>query len=263
MSTTRTAFTLALLALSASAGRGADGPGFVIPAFPEPGAGVEPVVRDDAPFGLGGFGGRDIGSTASREPVRATFSYDGSLGSLTSQQTVRERDVSSGWDDPLTRRGWQADQAWKASLLGPVSVFGKASFAAEDAMQQDARVAGSTGLALQVPVPIGELLLRGGSNLTCSDAVRPDHAKERSEMLLEVQGRCPLLLGVRLEYDGTASPGLTPADHDWVSQEIRLALPVGPSCKFSLGARQRWDNVVEPKAATEGGQLFLGMELKH
>jgi hypothetical protein len=141
-------------------------------------------------------------------------------------------------------------------------VFGKTSFAAEDAMQQDARVSGSTGLALQVPVPIGELLFRGGSNLTYSDPLRQDHAKERSEMLLEVQGRCPLLLGVRLEYNGTASPGLTPTDRDWVSQEIRLALPVGPSCKFSLGARQRWDSVVEQKT-TETGELFLGLELKH
>jgi hypothetical protein len=194
--------------------------------------------------------------------LHASNTNDCLLGSFTFQQTLRDGDIGTVWDDPLTRRGWQADQAWKLNVLESFFFFGQASAAAEDALQQDAKMNGRTGLGWQVPLTGGELLLRGATNVSYSDPLRVERARERSEFLLEMQGRYPLLFGVHLEFQGTASPALTPLDRDWVSHEVRLALPVGTSGKLMLGARQRWDNVTDQKPTTDGAQIFLGLELK-
>jgi hypothetical protein len=244
----------------AAAGDGFD---FVVPGLQPPGAPAEPVIRDSLSPGPLPPGPWDPDFRPGRESLRGSGQVDGFFGSLTGQQTVREGNTGIAWDDPLAKRGWQADQAWKMSLAGPLYAYGQFSASAEEALQQDARVNGRTGLAFQVPIPTVELLLRGGPTLACSDPLRPERMKEKSELLLEVQGRCPLLFGVHLEYQGSACPAVSPLERDWVSQELRLALPVGPGGTFKLGARQRWDNVAEQKSTTEGAELFLGLELKH
>jgi hypothetical protein len=206
---------------------------------------------------------RELGLTSTRDPLNASTTNSGLLGTFSAKQTIRDGEVGTVWDDPLTKKGWQADQDWKLGLLGPVFVFTQTSAAAEEALQQDAKLSGRSGLALQVPVPVGELLLRGGTNVSFTDPFRQDRVKERSEMLLEVKAKYPLLFGLNLEIQGTASPALSPLDRDWVSQEVRLALPLGGNGQFHLGARQRWDNVVEQKTISDGPQLFLGFEIKH
>ena len=159
-----------------------------------------------------------------RDPLRVGGQTEGFLGSLTGQQTIRDGNPG---DDPLVRRGWQADEAWKLSLAGPFYAYGQFSAGAEDALHQDARVNGRTGLAWQVPISTLELLVRGGPTVAYTDPLRPERMKEKSELLLEVQGRCPLLFGVHLEYQGSATPAVSPLERDWISHELHLALPVG------------------------------------
>jgi hypothetical protein len=263
MSISRCLLVAALMTWPVRAIHADDGPGFVLPQLPgttpttAPVLGPEPILNVTSP-GVGTFDARP-----EREPLRANITNAGLLGSLSSQQTVRDGDTGAVWGDPLAKRGWQSDQSWKLNVAGPIFVFGQASAAAEDALQQDTHVNGRTGLGWQMPVPIGELLLRGGTNTTYSDILRPNQVKERSELLLEVKGRCPLLFGINLEFDGTACPGLSPVERDWVSHEVRLALPVGTACKLKLGARQRWENLTEQRAISDGTQLFLGVELNH
>jgi hypothetical protein len=262
MAVRRRLFGVVLLAFPVWNACAVDGPGPGVPDLPDPPPGVEPLVRDDPAPTAASFMPWDTGLRSGRDPLRASCTNNGLLGSLTSLQTVRDGEIGTVWDDPLTKRGWQADEAWKLGLTGPVFVFGQASAAAEDAMEQDAHMTGHTGLACQLPLPAGELLLRGGPNVTYTDPLRQDRARERSEMLLEVQGRYPLLFGVHLEFDGAASPALSPLDRDWVSHEIRLALPFGSAGMVKLGARQRWENIVEQRPTTDGAQLFLGLEFK-
>jgi hypothetical protein len=250
---------LALVAATETDNRsGADNP-----PPPDSISGVVPILRDEPALGMTSIDLRELGLTTSRDPLKATASNPILFGTLTSQQTVRDSDTSAVWDDPLSKRGWQADEDWKLGLAGPLYFFGQATAAADDALRDDARLTGRTGLGLQVPVPIGELLLRGGTNLSYTDPMRVERAKEHSEMLLEIKGKYPLLFGINVEFQGTASPALNPLDHDWISQEVRLALPLGGSGQFHLGARQRWDNVVEQRTTTDGTQLFLGLEFKH
>jgi hypothetical protein len=254
-------WVVCLVLASVAASLRGDGPGSAVPWLPDPPASAEPTVREES-AAPPAFAVPEIEPWRPRDPVRASQTSDILFGSLTCQQTVRDHDWLTPADDPNTRRGWQADQALKLTVAGPLYVFGQASTAAEDALRQDAHVNGRTGLACQLPLPGGELLLRGGPGLSYSDPLRADRAKEHSDLLLEVEGRYPLLFGARLEFQGAASPALTPFDHDWVSQEVRLALPVGSNGTLKLGARQRWDNIGDTRQTTDSGQVFLGFELK-
>lgn len=254
--------TVVLLGLPSLAAAG-DGLDFNVPALQPPATPTESVIRDQlSPVSLP-LSPWDPDYRPGRGPVQVGGQLDGFFGSLTGQQTVRDGNFGDPWDDPLTKRGWQADQSWKMSLAGPVYAYGQFSAAAEEALQQDARLNGRTGLAWQMPVPVVDLLFRGGPTVACSDPLRPDRMKEKSELLFELQGRCPLLFGVNLEYQGSACPAMSPLDRDWVSHELRLALPVGQGGTLKLGARQRWENVAEQRSTTEGAELFLGLELKH
>jgi len=240
-----------------------DGADFGVPGLQPPTPPGEPLLRASLSPGTLPPGPWDPDYRPGREPLRGGGQVDGFFGSLTGQQTVRDGSTGSPGDDPLAKPGWQADQAWKMGLAGQLYAYGQLSASAEEALRQDARVNGRTGLAFQVPIPAVELLLRGGPTVAFSDPLRPERMKEKSELLLEVQGRCPLLFGVHLEYQGSACPAVSPLERDWVSQELRLALPVGPGGTFKLGARQRWENVAEQRTTSEGAELFLGLELKH
>ncbi len=260
MRTARSLAAAVLIAVPAWTARAADGPG--LPALPDPPAGPDPVIRDPLAPAPPGAVPWDTDQRPGREPLRAGSSSAFLFGSLTAQQTVRDGEIGTVWDDPLAKRGWQSDNSWKMDVLGPLSAFGQLTAAGEETMQQDTRLNGRYGLACKVPVPVGELTFKGGPNVTYTDTLRPERTKEKSEMLLEVQARCPLLFGVALEFQGSAAPARTPLDRDWVSEELRLALPVGTAGKLNLGARQRWENVVEQRSTTDGPQLFLGLELK-
>lgn len=202
------------------------------------------------------------GEGAERKPRRVSNSSQGVWGALTASVVVNERPELSTWEEPLWKRTWKADQSWRYSVLGPVAVFGQLGANSEEAAQADMTVAARTGLACKVPVGgLAEVVLRGGPGVRYTDPLRPDRVRERSDLLFEVQARCPLLFGIGLEYQASALPALTPVAQDQLNQDLRLAFPVGSAGKFQFGARHRWASTPEARPWSDGMQLYLGLEL--
>jgi hypothetical protein len=197
-----------------------------------------------------------------RGPIKAGDKGQFLFATVTGQQTLLLGSPAAGWDEPMAKRAWQAEQAWRCPVAGPLALFAQVGGAGEDPAQQDLKFAGKTGLACQVPVPLGgEFQLRSGPSVTCTDPLRPEKVQEHSELLVEVQGRLPLLFGAGLEYQGSAVPALTPLERDRITQDLRLALPVGTAGKLSFGARRRWEVVADPKPGADSTQLYMGLEL--
>jgi hypothetical protein len=198
----------------------------------------------------------------NRQPRKLENQSAGEWGSLTSKVVLQEGPAAAAWEEPLRKQAWQTEEAWKLPLAGPVFVFGQFGANSEEAAQQDMKVAGRTGLACKLPVgSAAELVVRSGPGVSYTDPLRPLHVRERSDWLVEVQARLPLLFGVGLEYQGSAAPSLSPLDRDQVNQDLRLAFPVGAAGKVQFGARHRWQNTPELRPWSDGMQLYLGLEL--
>jgi hypothetical protein len=196
-------------------------------------------------------------------PRKVNAETAGEFGSLTAKSVVRDLDAPQPWEDPLARPEWKTDQAWRYPLAGPLFAFGQLAGNSTET-QRDMKVAGKYGLGCKLePVKGAEFTLRSGPSLTYTDPLRPDYTKEKSEWLVEVQARWPLLGPVGIEYQGTASPALTPLDHDWLSHDLHLAAPVGSDGKLRLGAKCRWDDSGTNKPPPDAMQLYLGFELNH
>jgi hypothetical protein len=200
---------------------------------------------------------------SGRGPRTLKRQSQGDWGSLDSQVVIQDARPGLSWEDPLLRRQWQTDEAWRYAVLGPISVYGQFGAATEEAQQKDAKVAGKTGLAwcLPTPIPQSALTLRSGPSVSYTDAMRPERMRERAEWLLEVEGRLPLIAGIGLEFQGTALPALNPLDHDRVLQDLRLAFPVGTNGKLKVGAKRQWETTSDSRVLNESSQLYLGLEL--
>ncbi len=197
-------------------------------------------------------------TTALRNLRRET---DGPLGSFTAQVDWYEPHALR--DEAVLGSPWHTEQAWKMPVVGPLFLFGQ--FAANpDPVTADAlKMNGRTGVGFKVPVAFGiELLLRGGPSMSYADPAAPDHG-ERSQLMLEVQCHCPLPGQLGLEYQTTAVPALTPLEHDKVTQDLGLALPVGDGGKLRLGAKHQWEASTQTTKGTwmDGMELYVGFEL--
>jgi hypothetical protein len=197
-----------------------------------------------------------------RQPRQVKNQRDSDWGSITAQTTHADWRDELLWEDPLRKREWKTEGNWRSPVLGPFSLYGNLGANSSEEAEKDSKLAGKTGVACKVPLFwAAELTLRGGPSLTYSDPLRPDRTKERSEWLLEVQARWPILAGIGLEYEGSAAPALTPLDKSWVNHDVRLAFPVGNTGKFRVGAKQRWEGLGETRSSTDGPQLYIGLEL--
>jgi hypothetical protein len=195
-----------------------------------------------------------------RAPRKVKSESTGDWGTIKSQTIHADWRDDLLWEDPLRKREWKTEQAWRYDVLGPFFAYGNLGANSEEAVKQT-KVTGKTGVACKVPlIWDAEVTLRSGPSVTYSDPFRPDYAKQRSEWLLEVQARCPLLAGIGLEYEGVAVPALSPLDKNALNQDVRLAFPVGNTGKFKVGAKHRWEMVPEPRPWSEGMQLYLGLE---
>lgn len=199
------------------------------------------------------------------KPRKVSQKSEGLLGSLNAQSEVTDLPVGDIWDDPSWKRSWKSDQSWQMGLAGPLSVFGQVGANSDEAGQSNMKVSGRTGLACKVPVgPLAEVTLRSGPGVSYTDPLHPLRTQGRSDWLLEVQARWPLLFGIGLEYQGSAVPSLTPMQQDTVNQDVRLALKLGSAGKLKLGAKRQWSGVLDRQAAwTDNTQLYFGLELSH
>lgn len=185
---------------------------------------------------------------------------EGPLGSFTAQVDWYEPHALR--DDTLLGSPWHTQEDWRLPVLGPLFLFGQ--FAANpDPVTTDAlKVNGRTGVGCKIPVLLGiEVMLRGGPSVTYADPLTPDHG-ERSQLLLEVQCHCPLPGQLGLDYQTTAVPALSPLEHDLITQDLGLALPVGDVGKLRLGAKHQWENVQTTRSSwMDNTQLYVGFEL--
>ncbi len=186
----------------------------------------------------------------------------GPLGSLTCRTQVA--DPRARRDDPLAI-GWRTEDSWSLDGPGPLFLFGNLNALASQPGDSAMNLSGKTGLGWKVTAPLGaEVTLRGGPQLTYSDAGRPEQAQQKSQLFVEVTARCPLPLPgqVGLEYQGSALPALGPLGSNAVKQELRLAIPVGDGGVLRLGAKHQWDDTGTARTWRDGLGLFLGLEVK-
>jgi hypothetical protein len=199
-----------------------------------------------------------LDSEQGRHPQKVQT--EGLLGSWTSQFV---------WIDPqLTRQNlllespWKTDEAWRMEVLGPLFLFGQLGAAPDPVAVEALKLNGRTGVGCKIPVGLGiEVQLRGGPALTYADPQGFDRGGEHSAVFVEVQCRCPLPGQAGLEFQGSAVPGLGPQEHDKLTQDLRLALPVGDLGKLQLGAKHQWESMPTAKPGLESMQLYLGFEL--
>ncbi len=196
-----------------------------------------------------------------RGPLKTTTTNAGGWGTLAGTIVVDNDLPSRSWEDPQWKRTWKADESWRYPVFGAISAFGQVGGNGEEAGQSDLKFSGRTGLACKVPLWVAELQLRSGPGISYTDPLRPERMRERSDWLVEVQARCPLMFGIGLEYQGTALPSLTPLVQDEISHDLRIAFPLGPGGKFKLGARQQWTGTMDTRQWSDTTQLYLGLEL--
>jgi len=193
---------------------------------------------------------------ASRDTRKVQTKTDIDWGDITSKIVF---EAPRTWDDPLRRQEWKREDSLNLNVVGPIFLYGNFGAGAESQAQQDMKVTGKTGLGCKIALlSEGEVVLRSGPSVTYTDPLQ--RVREKSEWLLEVQARYPLLAGVGLEYQGSAAPALTPLDRDWINQDLHLAVPVGPGGKLQLGAKHRWENSTTQKPLSDGMQFYLGFE---
>ncbi len=200
-----------------------------------------------------------------KKPRKVSQTSAGLLGSLNSQVEVTDAPVAKVWDDPSWKRTWQTNDSWQLGVAGPLSVFGQVGANSDEAGQSNMKVSGRTGLACKLPVgSLAEFTFRSGPGVSYTDPLHPVRTQGRSDWLLEVQGRWPLLYGIGLEYQGSATPSLTPLQQDTINQDVRLAVPVGSGGKFKVGAKHQWTGMLDQRTvSTDNMQLYLGLELNH
>jgi hypothetical protein len=197
-----------------------------------------------------------------KKPRKVSQKSEGLLGSLSSQVEVTDTPVTI-WDDPSWKRTWQTNESWQLGVAGSLAVFGTVGANSDEAGQSNMKVSGRTGLSCKLPVgSLAEFTFRSGPGVSYTDPLHPLRTQGRSDWLVEVQARWPLLFGIGLEYQGTALPSLTPLQQDMVNSDVRLAFPVGGSGKLKLGAKHQWTGLLDQKTPwTDSMQLYLGLEL--
>lgn len=252
----------ALFALGPARAARADEPPDPFAAFDlsrPPLPGLRPDVGDAPP-------GPDLEEVFRREWLpgdgprrRVQSKADGPLGSLTTRVVLTDPDVAR--EAPAPAEAWRAEQAWKMDVAGPLSLFGQLGAAPDAVAAEDLRVNGRTGVACKLPLPLLDVQLRGGPALSYTDSPRTERAQERSELFVELLARCPLGGWGGLEYEGSAVPGLSSAEHDRVNHDVRLALPLGRLGQLKLGAKRRWDGDAAWRSWKDGTEVYLSWGL--
>jgi hypothetical protein len=187
--------------------------------------------------------------------------YEDQWGMLSSKTVVR--DSIAGPDNAGSANKWQTESELRMNVHGPVYLFSEVNTGCDALENQELKLNGKSGVACKLEGwSRWELLLRGGPAVSCADPLRPERYKQESDLLLELQCRCPLPGRVNLEYESTATPALSADERDRLKQDLRLAVPLGNLGKVSVGAKHSWENTPAPRPWTDGMQLYIGVDLK-
>jgi hypothetical protein len=160
---------------------------------------------------------------------------------------------------------WQAEQAVQVPVLGPLFVFGQVGADHNTESAQEMKVKSCTGLGCKLALWFGgEMQLRGGPTVShVEDPLRPERLpRENSDVLLQMQASYPLLGALKLEYNGAATPALSPLERNRVNQDLRFAVPLGEGGHFHLGAKHKWEDTATPRPQADSMELYIGVGLR-
>lgn len=223
-------------------------PDFTPPPPPKTGPAPPPPVLDPFPI----TEGRGAGGGSLPLPV----------GVVKSQLSFLD---PKGLADPMPKSpSWDGGHQLRVPVSGDLHLFGQFNAGSPAIEQQQVRWSGRTGVGyiLRPVTGFPGVQVRAGQGVT-----KPPNrhwVAERSEFFLEMTTKLavPLLdVPFDVEYSGVALPALTPADHDRVSTDIRVALPMTGG-KFHVGARWTTDDAPTTAPWVERAQLYLGLDLK-
>jgi hypothetical protein len=240
--------------------------GAVVQAEGPPPGNYDPGFKEVGELPLGAFLSQTPPAGVLSDPPRKLQTASaGDLGTLTSKVDLSLTDLDAAAAGPARQQAWKVDDSWRCPVAGPFSFYGQFGGNSAEKLQDDMKVNGRTELACKLSLfEAGEVELRSGPSLSYTDPLRPSSVKEKSEWLLELQGRWPLFAGVGLEYQGSLSPALTPTDKNRLSNDLRLAAPLGGAGKIQFGARHSWEGLTtDPRPTVDSMQFYLGVELAH
>jgi hypothetical protein len=167
-------------------------------------------------------------------------------------------------EQPVAGNRWVTEEALKVNITGPVFLLGKVGATFDTLTTQQRQLSSRTALGYRLMPWEGiEILFQGGPAMVhAEDPLRPEQLPhDHAEMLLELQCQCPLAGPFHLEYQGTAVPALSPIDHHRLDQDVRLALPLGRTGNFRLGAKCHWEEAAPPRPLLDTMELYLGLGL--
>jgi hypothetical protein len=204
-------------------------------------------------------------------PKKVHNEVQGPWGNVSAQTLLNDPSdpASRRRADPLAGSAWRTEENLKVNLLGPLFVFGEFGANPAPVLLEELEMQTRTGIGCKLPEVVGmEVQVRSGPVM--STDLGSAHATGRlSQWLFEVQCRYPLWSNTALEYQGSAAPALTTQDHDHISQDLRLAVPLGTAAKFQVGARHEWEGDLTARNSSstsrswaDGMQLYLGFEIK-
>jgi hypothetical protein len=122
---------------------------------------------------------------------------------------------------------------------------------------------GRTGVGFEMsPLEIAEIRLVTGPVLRSDDPwnFRTQQLRTESDFVVELAARVPVLDAFRLEYSGTAIPALTASEASRITQEIRVAFPVGLSGQCHVGTRVWWEDRDNPPPWVERTSVYFGVQ---
>jgi hypothetical protein len=216
------------------------------PLFLEPGLNPPPEpVLEDRPRG----------------PLDHSDQANGPWGSLNTHVLVQ---TSRRAEEPVVGDRWLTEEALKVSVAGPLFLFGKVGAGFDTLTTQQRQVTGRTALGCRLISWAGiEILFNGGPTVThVEDPFRPEQlARDRAEMLLELQCQYPLAGPLHLEYQGTAVPASNPLDRNRLDHDLRFAVPLGKTGNFRLGAKCHWEDAAPPRPLMDTMEVYLGLGL--
>ncbi len=162
---------------------------------------------------------------------------------------------------PLRRNGYQAEDSLKFPLIGPVFLTGRVGANSSSFEWQQYKLSQAVGIGFRLPIG-GEFQLRSGQSLTNFDPYSDTMIPEQMTNFIELSSKWKLPWSLNLEYSGETGRFKSLDSHEFLSHDVRLAMPLSSSSKLKLGASYWWQDNSSPKPWMDRTWWYFGYELK-
>jgi hypothetical protein len=192
----------------------------------------------------------------------ATSNLASDWADLSGKVKLRERDA---YLDPAARNAWETDETVKVPVAKSVFFFNQMTGSTPAVEQQQYKWLNKAGVGLKLkPWLFQEVQVRTGPAVRYDDTstLSKGQSPEHPELFLEAVTKLPMpVVGpLNVEYTSYAVPAATPADHNQINQDFKLALPIGGG-QFHVGAKYKWE-AANATPWMDRMQLYLGVQNK-